>query len=60
MKKKKLIKIAQDIAELENKMAQGKDIKSCKSKIQRIADTLSLEDMMYIDEYIMERKLIGK
>lgn len=55
---KKLIKIANDIAELERKMALGKDVKSCESKIQKIADSLSIEEMLMIDDYIMEKKLI--
>ena len=58
-KDKKLIKIANEIAELEKKIASGKDVQSCESKIQKISDSLSYEEMMIIDEYVME-KLLGK
>lgn len=55
---KKLIKIAQDIITLEQDMALGKNIESCKSKIQQIANSLSITEMLMIDSYIMEQQML--
>lgn len=59
-KKKKLIKIANEIAELEKKLALGKDVESCEAKMMKLAESLSIDEMMIIDEYIMEKRLLHK
>lgn len=56
-KEKKLIKIASQIEELERKITLGKDVQSTESKILKIMDSLSQEEMLFIDDYIMEKKM---
>lgn len=56
--KKKIIRAANRIANLESQLALGKDVQKIEEKIQNIADSLSLEEMLEIDEYIMNKKLL--
>lgn len=56
-REKKLEKLAKKIAELENKMATGKDVESCETQMMQLSEGLTIEEMMEIDEYIMEKKL---
>ncbi len=58
-REKKLIKIANEIVELEKQMALGKNVKTCESKIMEMSDSLSLEEMLFVDNYIMEKKLLS-
>ena len=57
-KEKKLEKIAKKIAELENKMATGKDTELCENQIMELSKNLTLEEMLAIDDYIMSKRLI--
>lgn len=53
MKEKKIKKIAQQILELEQNIRQGKNVQSAKQKIENIMSTLSFEEALELDEYIM-------
>lgn len=59
-KEKKLEKIAKKIAELENKMATGKDTELCENQIMELSKNLTLEEMLAIDDYIMSKRLIKR
>lgn len=54
---KELKKIAQRIRNLEEMIRLGKNVKSNQDEIQKIMNTLSIEDMLEIDEYIMSKTL---
>ena len=60
MNKKEKRKIAEKIVKLENQLNLGKDCQSAMEEIQKIVNTLSLEDMLEIDEYITVKKLLTK
>lgn len=53
-------KLALEIVDLENKIQLGKNIQENQQKIENIMCTLSLEDMLLIDDYITEKKLLTK
>lgn len=59
-KEKKLEKIAKKIAELENKMATGKDTELCENQIMELSKNLILEEMLAIDDYIMSKRLVKR
>lgn len=59
-KEKKLEKIAKKIAELENKMATGKDTELCENQIMELSKNLTLEEMLAIDDYIMSKRLLKR
>ena len=54
---RELKKIAQRIRNLEEMIRLGKNVKSNQDEIQKIMNTLSIEDMLEIDEYIMSKTL---
>ena len=60
MNKKEKRKIAEKIVKLENQLNLDKDCQSAMEEIQKIVNTLSLEDMLEIDEYITVKKLLTK
>lgn len=60
MNKKEKRKIAEKIVKLENQLNLDKDYQSAMEEIQKIVNTLSLEDMLEIDEYITVKKLLTK
>lgn len=60
MNKKEKRKIAEEIVKLENQLNLDKDCQSAMEEIQKIVNTLSLEDMLEIDEYITVKKLLTK
>ena len=60
MNKKEKRKIAETIVKLENQLNLDKDCQSAMEEIQKIVNTLSLEDMLEIDEYITVKKLLTK
>ena len=60
MNKKEKRKIAEKIAKLENQLNLDKDCQFAMEEIQKIVNTLSLEDMLEIDEYITVKKLLTK
>ena len=60
MNKKEKRKIAEKIVKLEKQLNLDKDCQSAMEEIQKIVNTLSLEDMLEIDEYITVKKLLTK
>lgn len=60
-KKKKVKKIAQKIVELENKCQLDKtNINKYLTQMQQLTEHLSLEELLAVDEYILENKLLTK
>lgn len=59
-KKKNIEIVAKEIARLEKKCQSKHDISKSMAKIEQLAKNLSLEDLLEIDEYILEHKLLTK
>ena len=59
-KKKNIKKLAQQIARLEKECQSENNISENMNKIEQLIQGLSLEDMLAIDEYILEKKLLTK
>lgn len=57
---KKIKQLAEKIVKIEHQAAQGKTGQEIMSEIQNIISTLSLEEMLEIDEYITTKKLLTK
>lgn len=57
-RKEFLARKAKKIVDLENEVRMGKDVKSAQHEIENIMSTLSIEDLLEIDEYIVRNKLI--
>jgi hypothetical protein len=55
---KRIIRLANKIAELENEIRQGKNVEAAQSEIEKITATLSFEEMMEIDERILNKHKI--
>lgn len=55
---KQLVRKAKQIVELEKECQLGKNVKENIAKIENIMSTLSIIDMMEIDEYIMKKHLL--
>ena len=53
-------KKALQIVELEQQIRLGKNIQSNQQKIQGIMSTLSMEDILFIDDYIRRSNLLTK
>ena len=60
MKKKTLKKIATQIAQLERQIEKGNDVAINEQKITEIMMSLSLDEMMEVDDYIFQHKLLNK
>lgn len=58
-RKQQLIKIAQDIVNLEKEYGKEKS-EIIEKEIMKKATTLSLSDMLFIDDYIMKNNLLTK
>ena len=58
--KKRIKRLAEKIVQLEKQARDGKNEQEVMSKIQNITDSLSIEDMLEIDEYIFTKKLLTK
>lgn len=58
--KKKLIKIAHQIVELEKKFFNGGGVQDFNNQMELITSKLSLEDMLLIDEYITSHNLLDE
>ena len=58
--KKRIKRLAEKIVQLEKQAREGKNEQEVISKIQNITDSLSIEDMLEIDEYIFTKKLLTK
>lgn len=52
--------IAQKIVEAEKELRLGKNVQSNQQKIEELIFTLPFEDILSIDEYIQEQKLLTK
>ena len=59
-KKKNIKKLAQQIARLEKECQSENNISENMNKIEQLIQVLSLEDMLAIDDYILEKKLLTK
>lgn len=55
---KRITRLANKIAELENEIRQGKNVEAAQSEIEKITATLSFEEMMEIDERILNKHKI--
>lgn len=58
--KKRIKRLAEKIVQLEKQAHEGKNEQEVMSEIQNITDSLSIEDMLEIDEYIFTKKLLTK
>jgi len=54
MNKREQKKIANRVAKLERNISLGKNVKEAQAEIENIMTTLSIEDFIYIDNYIQE------
>lgn len=59
-KNKKIKILAQKIVKLERECTLGNNVQENMKEIQNITDSLSLEEMLQIDEYITKKKLLTK
>ena len=59
-KKKNIKKLAQEIARLEKECQSRHNFSETMNKIEQIVQGLSLEDMLEIDNYILEKNLLTK
>ena len=57
-RKEYIARKAKKIAEIEKQMRLGKDVQTVQKEIQNIMCTLSIEDMLEIDEYIIKNNLL--
>lgn len=60
MKKENIKKLAKEIARLEKECQSGNNISDAMRKIEQLTCGLSIEEMLAIDEYILEKKLLTK
>lgn len=56
----KIKKLAKEIVKLELECQNGTNISKNMSKIEQLTRNLSLEEMLAIDTYIQEKKLLTK
>ena len=59
-KKKNIKKLAREVARLEKECQSGNNVSKNMNKIEQLIQGLSLEDMLAIDNYILEKKLLTK
>mgnify|MGYP003505297267 FL=1 len=59
-KKKNIKMIAEEIARLEKSYQSKNNVSESLNKLEQIIQTLSLEEMLEIDEYILKEKLLTK
>lgn len=53
--KKQLQQVARKVAKLEKRRANGENVEG---EIDALFGTLSIEDMLYVDDYIISKKLL--
>lgn len=58
MKNKEIKNLARKIVKMEQELSKGKNVQENMKEIQEISKTLSLEDMLMIDDYITKNKLL--
>ena len=56
----KIKKLAEEIVKLELECQNGTNISRNMSKIEQLTRNLSLEEMLAVDTYIQEKKLLTK
>lgn len=59
-KKKNIKMVAEEIARLEKSYQSKNNVSENLNKLEQIIQTLSLEEMLEIDEYILKEKLLTK
>ena len=59
-KGKNIKKLAQEIARLEKECQLGNNISDNLEKLEQLTSNLSLHEMLEIDNYILEKKLLTK
>jgi hypothetical protein len=52
--------IANKIVALEKQLQLGENVKEVQQKIEDIMSSLSVEDVLLVDDYIMKKKLLTK
>lgn len=57
---KNLKNLAQQIVEAEKELQLGNNVKANEDKIENIICSLSIEDIIKLDMYISEKKLLTK
>lgn len=57
---KKIKKLAEQIFILEKECQLGNNIQENMNKIEQLTQTLSLDEMLEVDTYIMEKKFLTK
>lgn len=55
---KKIIKLAKKLASLEKKLYSGVNPEEVAAEIEAITTSLTVEEMIQVDEYIIEKKLL--
>lgn len=58
--RKKIKELAEKIVELEKQCQSKNNVSKALEEIEQLTKDLSLEDMLKIDEYIIEKKLLTK
>ena len=53
--KKNLLKVARKVAKLEQRRIKGENVES---EIEEIWNKLNIEEMLYIDDFIISKKLL--
>ena len=59
-KKKNIKTIAEEIARLEKLCQSGTNLSENQAKLEQLVCSLSFQEMLAIDEYILEKKLLTK
>lgn len=57
---KKIKKLAEQIFILEKECQLGNNVQENMNKIEQLIQTLSLDEMLEVDTYIMEKKFLTK
>lgn len=57
---KKIKKLAEQIFILEKECQLGNNVQENMNKIEQLTQTLSLDEMLEVDTYIMEKKFLTK
>lgn len=58
--RKKIIELANEIARLEKECQLKNNISKNMKKLEQLTSNLSLQEMLEIDNYILEQKLLTK
>ena len=56
--KRNLKKVAHRIAKLEQRRAKGEKGENVENEIEELFGGLNIEEMLYVDEYIMKSKIL--